>query len=349
MQSIDVVVESDIERSFRVEKVAGMFDLNVAEKTSERFVVELPNIDDMWSVGAIVGPSGSGKSTIANHCFGDRIKQHRWKTGAVIDSFPKHLTADEISFALTAVGFSSPPSWLKPYRVLSNGEQFRCDLARSLLTNDDLIVVDEFTSVVDRTVAKIGSYAVSKAIRRAGKQLIAVSCHYDILDWLEADWVLDMSDATLTRRRLRRPEIQLELHRCHRSLWRTFGKHHYLSQTLNRAAHCYLAVWKGTPVGFCGVMSMQGRKGRWRVSRLVVLPDYQGVGIAGAMLNAVAKTYKERGDRINLTTSHPAMIRALKSKENWRCIAVRPNGYRGSRCGAGGSRGRSVVSFEFVT
>ncbi len=52
------------------------------------------------------------------------------------------------------------------------------------------VVFDEFTSVVDREVAKVGSYAVSKAVRRQpGKQFIAVTCHYDVVDWLEPDWV----------------------------------------------------------------------------------------------------------------------------------------------------------------
>ena len=117
---------------------------------------------------------------------------------------------------LTAVGFSSPPAWVKPYRVLSQGEQFRCDLARALLTGKRRVVFDEFTSVVDRTVARIGSAAVAKAVRRSGagvspantssaailvarKQFVAVTCHYDVAEWLEPDWVLDMADRTEKR------------------------------------------------------------------------------------------------------------------------------------------------------
>ena len=88
-----------------------------------------------------------------------------------------------------SVGFSSPPSWLKPYSVLSNGEKMRVDLANSLLQNKEIIIFDEFTSVVDRNIAKIGSYAISKAVRKQNKKFIAVSCHDDIIDWLEPDWV----------------------------------------------------------------------------------------------------------------------------------------------------------------
>ena len=52
-----------------------------------------------------------------------------------------------------------------------------------------LSVFDEFTSVVDREIAKVSAYAISKAVRRSKKKFIAVTCHYDVVDWLEPDWV----------------------------------------------------------------------------------------------------------------------------------------------------------------
>jgi ABC-type ATPase with predicted acetyltransferase domain len=58
------------------------------------------------------------------------------------------------------------------------------------ITGKELIVFDEFTSVVDREIAKIASFAISKSIKRSNKQFIAVTCHYDVEDWLEPDWVL---------------------------------------------------------------------------------------------------------------------------------------------------------------
>ena len=65
----------------------------------------------------------------------------------------------------------------------------RVDIARALSLDQDLIVFDEFTSVVDREIAKVSAYAISKAVRRTGKKFIAVTCHYDVIDWLEPDWV----------------------------------------------------------------------------------------------------------------------------------------------------------------
>ena len=64
----------------------------------------------------------------------------------------------------------------------------RVDLANALLSDKEIIAFDEFTSVINREVAKIGSYAVQKAIRKNNKKFIAISCHYDIIDWLEPDW-----------------------------------------------------------------------------------------------------------------------------------------------------------------
>ena len=69
----------------------------------------------------------------------------------------------------------------------------RVDVAHALCLPQNLVVFDEFTSTMDRTVAQIGSYAISRAVRKhPGKQFIAVTCHFDVLDWLEPDWVYDV-------------------------------------------------------------------------------------------------------------------------------------------------------------
>ena len=191
-----------------------MFDVPLAAEQTERFTAEVPGLDEAWEIGLVVGPSGSGKSTIARRQWPAAYTTARsWpEDRAVVDGFSAG-TIKDITATLTAVGFSSPPNWIKPYHVLSNGERFRCDLARAILEGGDLVVFDEFTSVVDRTVARIGSAAVAKAIRRMGRRFVAISCHYDIAPWLEPDWVLDMQSRTLQRRRLRRPAIRLDIYR----------------------------------------------------------------------------------------------------------------------------------------
>src|SRR4051794_7191832 len=164
---VDTFVECPVHDSFRVRQVAGMFDMPLGSNGRARFSVELPDLDEPWQIGAIVGPSGSGKSTVARAAYGDALyRGQEWPAdSAVVDCFGERPTK-AITQMLTAVGFSSPPAWVKPYHVLSNGEKFRCDLARALLCGGPLVVFDEFTSVVDRTVAQIGSAAVARAIRR---------------------------------------------------------------------------------------------------------------------------------------------------------------------------------------
>ena len=75
----------------------------------------------------------------------------------------------------------------------------RVDIAHALCLPQQLVVFDEFTSVVDRTVAQVGSYAISRAVRhQPEKQFIAVTCHFDVLDWLEPDWIYNTDTGEFT-------------------------------------------------------------------------------------------------------------------------------------------------------
>lgn len=191
MPSFNIVKEIEPVDSFRVSSVKSAFDLKV-EKVKEQFKGNIDIEGKDWNVGLIVGGSGTGKTTIAKEVFGEKyITDFEYSGGSIIDEMPKSKSVKEVEKQFTSVGFASPPSWLKPYHVLSNGEKMRADLARALLEEKEMVVFDEFTSVVDRDVAKTGSFAVSKAVRKAGKKFIAVACHKDIIDWLEPDWIYD--------------------------------------------------------------------------------------------------------------------------------------------------------------
>lgn len=102
---------------------------------------------------------------------------------------------------LCSVGFASPPDWLKSYDCLSQGEKMRVDIARALCLDKPLVVFDEFTSVVDREIAKVSAFAISKAVRRSSKKFIAVTCHYDVVDWLEPDWVFCTDTMEFSRKK----------------------------------------------------------------------------------------------------------------------------------------------------
>lgn len=313
----------------RVIQMQGLFDVPAEKKTRREWRLNF-KLEGEWNVGLIVGPSGSGKSTIATELFGDKlIDGWPWpKDKAVLDGFPPGLTVPEITGLLSSVGFSSPPAWLKPFDVLSNGEKFRVNLARTLAETRELAVVDEFTSVVDRQVAQIGSSALAKAIRATNRRFVAVACHYDIVEWLQPDWVIDLAkiDAenrvALERRLLRRrPGIQLSIRRVGGDVWPAFRQHHYLSGKLHRAAKCFLAEVDGRPAAFTAVLwyAHPATGGWWREHRTVCLPDYQGVGIGNALSEAVASLFVATGKEFRSTTSHPSMIRHRLRSRRWDC------------------------------
>jgi energy-coupling factor transporter ATP-binding protein EcfA2 len=375
---IHAVVECAAPDSFRVRQVAGMFDLPPAAGTRSAFDVEVPSPNEDWAIGVIVGPSGSGKTTVARAAFGDRLVE-RWDWDAqqsILDGFPKNMGIGQITGLLSAVGFSSPPAWLRPFALLSNGEQFRVNLARTLAEMPELAVVDEFTSVVDRTVARIGSSAIAKAVRRAAQRFVAVTCHYDVLPWLEPDWVLDMADGSLCQysmngsadpavplpenaRRLRRPNIDLRIIRCDCSAWRVFRRHHYLSADLNRSAQCFVGLVDQRPAVFVAALPFPhpARPG-WREHRCVCLPDFQGLGIGNAMSEFVASLYATTGRPYTSVTSHPAMIRHRARSGLWRMNRPPSRVVGGGRTAGSGRRlagmdrtlswRRLTASFEFI-
>ena len=337
MPKHNVKVSTPVVKSFRVSQVAGLFDVPVQARAAETFEVELPALTEPWQIGLIVGPSGSGKSTVARSAYGDNVYRPGigWpEKRSVLDGFADEVPAKDLTALLSAVGFSSPPSWIKPYSVLSNGEKFRCDLARSLMQGAEVVVFDEFTSVVDRTVAKVGSIAVSKLVRsKKGLRFVAVTCHYDVASWLSPDWILDMASCTLARRKLRRPELRVEVFRAGRAAWELFKKHHYLSHSIPGGAQIYVAYLSGleTAAVPCGIVIVgqhfgNQRKGATeqgtkRISRIVVLPDYQGIGIGSRLLDAVAGILREENWRVAITTSHPGMIAHLGRSQAWKVTA----------------------------
>jgi GNAT superfamily N-acetyltransferase len=259
----------------------------------------------------------------------------------------------DITGLLSSVGFSSPPNWLRPFHVLSNGEQFRVTMARALAESPDLAVIDEFTSVVDRTVAQIGSAAIAKVVRRRNQKLVAVSCHYDIIDWLQPDWVYEPQTGHLARGCLRRPGIQLEVVRVDKKAWKLFKHYHYLDANLNPTAKCFVAYVGGRPAAFAAVISFPHPKvPGWREHRAVCLPEFQGVGIGTALSNFVASMMVATGKPYFSSTSHPGFTRYRAKSTDWKMIQ-KP--IRQAKSGASSSVShwktattRLLASFEYV-
>lgn len=354
MQSFDIVKENKIKnKSFRVAQVYDQFDLR-EDLIQERFTGSF-DFPDEWNIGIIVGKSGTGKTTIANELFKDSICNFKYTHDCVIDDFEKDCTYDEIVKALNSVGFSTPKSWVKPYNVLSNGEKMRVDLARALLQKKEIIAFDEYTSVIDREVAQFGSLAIQKTVRKQNKKFIAITCHFDIIEWLEPDWIFntDTMEFKITRGLHRREKIKLDIRQT-KGYWKYFSKYHYLSHSFNNSAKEFTLFTKtGKPVAFCSYIHYPCglHKNMSIYHRIVVLPDYQGLGIGQRLISWLGEYVMKNTDTtyFSLITSLKGFAKNVMKNKDFVCIHT---GHL--MCGKNGitrkqaSINRNTYSFQYV-
>ena len=130
-----------------------------------------------------------------------------------------------------------------------------------------MFAFDEFTSVVDRTVAQIGSLAMQKAIRRQGKKFIAITCHYDVEEWLQPDWIFCTDDMTFHLREVQKKNIAINIYEVKKDkerYWNFFKKYHYLSHSFNKAARVFIATYNDNMCGFCAALPFPHPKKRGR-------------------------------------------------------------------------------------
>jgi ABC-type lipoprotein export system ATPase subunit len=370
MKEFTVNRRCPVYRSYRAARVRSLFNVTEGQASEFSAVARLPIDEDDWSIGLIVGPSGSGKSTIAEKVYGRR-GLHRgfdWGRGPIIDRIAPGEDFTAVTSALSAVGLGSCPSWLRPYRVLSVGEQFRAEMARLLLEGGERVCVDEFTSALDRQVARIAAGAFAKAWRRRGGRFVAVTCHGDVTEWLQPDWVFDTASFTLARRRLRRPPaIEIEIYRANWTAWKMFEPHHYLKLPPMACATNFVGCVGGEPVAHVAVGTTVGIKSA-RLCRLVVMPEWQGAGVGMRFLNCIAERhyrglnrYRKRLTGI-IHTSHPGLAAALRRDARWVLESARLLGQKldrhtrsgrrrlaqGKKVPTYGGHLRSVLGFRYV-
>ncbi|MFH1621318.1 MAG: ABC transporter ATP-binding protein [Patescibacteria group bacterium] len=361
--------------SYRAARCKSLF--NVESGCNFSLDADLPIDDDQWSIGLVVGPSGSGKTSIGKEIFGLDCFYNfdNWpKDKPIIDAINSDGDFDEVTRALAGVGLGSVPSWLRPFPVLSNGEKFRANLARVICEAPERIVIDEFTSVVDRQIAKVGAHAFSKNWKRAQKdgvkKCVLLSCHYDIIDWLEPDWVYDIATGKYQGRGLwRRPEIELKIFQTNWRFWGLFREHHYLKVDKMPAAKVYLGVVDGEPVAHYAVAPKpKGKTVEARGARFVVNPQWQGCGIGVRFVNFIAQLQLDGkgvlpGRKLTLlaTTSHPGLARARRNDPKWQQVTCPLHGQnkayaanthkrQGKKSGFGGFGGhfRAVQGFRYI-
>ena len=298
-----MILETSVKTDKFTTAIAKMFDYEFSGTTHFQ-THDKPVLDKDFSIGLIVGSSGSGKSTLLKE-YGI-AKEIDWQQDLSIAS---HFTSiDDAVNKLSAVGLNSIPSWMKPFHVLSTGEQFRANLARTVESN---CVIDEFTSVVNRDVAKSTATSISKYIKSNNlTNVVFASCHDDIIDWLEPDWVYHTDTKTLSRGSLwHRPRISLDIYSVSYKAWDMFKNHHYLSNDISKSSRCFLGLYNNNPIAFGSVLAMPNGniKNAFRGHRTVILPDFQGQGLGVRFSDAIGEIMIAEGKRYFSRTIHPRM------------------------------------------
>lgn len=108
-----------------------------------------------------------------------------------------------------------------------------------------------------------------------------------------------------------------------------------MNHDIASASVCYGLYDNGNIIGFCAVLHQpHGKNAKLkRCSRLVILPDYQGIGLGTKFLNVVAEHYKQDEFDFRIVTSAKNMIHALNASSKWKLIRWSVN-----KCNSKGSK-----------
>jgi ABC-type Mn2+/Zn2+ transport system ATPase subunit len=333
MQNYSVRLESPVASSFRCQMAANSLDIDVKKKSIHELTI-VADLTSNWNVGLIVGASGSGKTTLAkqifgNDCFNFEIDESK----PVIEQFPESWSYEDCQNALNGIGLSQVTCWIRPVYTLSNGQKSRAIAALQLARAEDF-VVDEWTSVVDRTVAKSMSHCLQKHARKNNKKITAVSCHYDVIEWLNPDWVIDCNKATYVDRRLlcrnyeRQEKLQFDIRSIGRESWKYFSKYHYLSDKLPGGVIKLFGLFYGNDqVGFQCFANYtprrQGQKMKMHSNRTVIHPDYVGLGLGMKLIELTSKIMYDEDYDVWAKFSSVPVAKAFEKSSNWKLCDVK--------------------------
>jgi ABC-type dipeptide/oligopeptide/nickel transport system ATPase subunit len=370
VQTYKVELECEPSQTFRCTLAAQSLDIDIKKKLRHDFNVNV-DIESEWNVGLIVGASGSGKSTLARSMFDEKnFKVELDEERPIIDQFPEELTYDQCVDLLTAIGLTAVVCWIRPVKTLSNGQKARAEAALALAKNLDLCALDEWTSVVDRTVAKVMSHCVQKSFRKNKKKVVLISCHYDVIDWLNPDWIIDCNEQKFIDRRSlhldqrqRSEKLKFDVREIDKSSWAYFSKYHYLSDKLAGGQNiCFGLFHEDKQIGFqCFSNYVPDRPGRARIlhsNRTVIHPDYAGMGLGILLINETSKIIRSRGYVVMAKFSSTPVYKAMIKTGLWELlkedvqIGRMRTGKTLGRMGAGKSGGFrenvKTYSFRFI-
>ena len=172
-------------------------------------------------------------------------------------------------------------------------------------------------------------------------------------DWVFNTDTMTFSTKDLEEQKKNRPAINLEIYETKRKreYWQVFSKYHYLNHDINVAARVWVCFANGQLAGFTSALPFPHpyKKNYWRLHRSVVLPDYQGVGIATTLRLRICQELFQEGKGIITTTSNRAMIASMKKTPQWKCVDISRKITKSRTFSARTQSGaRITASFEYI-
>ena len=332
MQTYNVRLESEVFKSFRCQLAANSQDIDSTKKSVHELNINC-DLDSDFSVGLIYGSSGSGKTTLAKKIFGDDCFKIIINEGLpIIEQLPQNLDYDSCSKISSGIGLTSVPLWIRPVKTLSNGQRARAEAALLMSGENKIQVIDEWTSVVNREVAKIMSHCAQKYARRNNKMLILLSCHSDVIEWLNPDWIIDCNKSTFTDRRLLRPDernrtekLIFDVKTVDSKSWKFFSKYHYLTdKPLGGRVHHFGLFINNDQVGYnclANYTPFTKKKMIMHITRTVIHPDYAGMGLGILFDTEVSKYgYHKLHYDVRAKFSSIAFFKMMSKHSNWKFL-----------------------------
>ena len=140
------------------------------------------------------GPSGSGKSSILREV--GRQLQAIDADQLILPQVPiveaLSGSVEERIKTLTGCGLGEARLMFRTPAELSEGQRYRFRIAYALNQPGEApIMLDEFTAVLDRTLAKVVAFNLRKLVDRSGLGVLCATTHQDIVDDLNPDLLVN--------------------------------------------------------------------------------------------------------------------------------------------------------------
>lgn len=139
----------------------------------------------------ITGASGVGKSLllkdISRHFPAIRKIPNYINKKESIAEIISYKDAGEVIRYLSKFGLGEPRVLISPFSHLSDGQKERFLIALALLQGVGPLILDEFTTRLDRRTSQIVAMTLGKILRSNKQSAFIASCHYDIVDFLKPD------------------------------------------------------------------------------------------------------------------------------------------------------------------